>query len=315
MRRVDALRAVAGAASAAVAPRAAYAQAAPPALRVAATANDTYAQAYYAEALGAFAKAGLAVEIQTFTAGGPVTSAVASGAADIGIAGAPTIAAASLHGIPFQFIACGGLYTADHPATGLVVASDGPIRTAKDLEGQDVAVGAIKDGNWLAASAWIDAHGGDSAKVRFVELPFAEMGAAIKRGTIASGTIPEPSQTRALKSGDLRVLGHHFDVFGQRIMIGGWFARAEWIGANAALARRYAGVMVQMARFGNAHPAESAPLLAAVSKIDDDTMRTMIRCQYGESLTPGSFQRQLDLGVMYRVLDRAVNASDLIAKI
>ena len=314
MDRARLLRTLAAAPLAIASPRAARAQTAP-AIRVAATANDTYAEAYYADQLGAFKKAGLDVTIQTFTAGGPVTTAVASGAADIGIAGPPTIAAAALHGIPFQYVAAGGLYTADRPATGLVVAADGPIRSAKDLEGQNVAVGAIKDGNWLAASAWIDAHGGDSTKVKFVELPFAEMGPAIKRGTIASGTLPEPSQTRAMQTGGLRVLGHHFDVFGERIMIGGWFARADWIAANGALAKRYAAVMVQMARFGNARPAETAPLLAAVSKIDDETMRSMIRCRYGETLTAAAFQSQLDLAVKYKVIDRPVDGNDLIAKL
>ena len=293
-------------------PRALAAQSGP-GVRVAATANDTYAEAYYADALGSFKKAGLDVEIQTFTAGGPVTAAVAGGSADIGIAGAPTIAAASLHGIPFQFLAAGGIYTSDHPTTGIVVATDGPIKTARDFEGQSIAVGAIKDGNWLAAVAWIDTHGGDASKVKFVELPFAEMGPAIKRGTIAGGTLPEPSQTRAMKTGGLRMFAHHFDAYGKRTLIGGWFARAEWIAANAATARRYAGVIYQTARWANARPAESAPILANVSKIDDETMRTMIRCHYGESLTPALVQSQLDLSVKYGVLDRAVAARDILA--
>ena len=144
-----------GVAAAACIPVAAHAQGRA-ALRVAATPNDTYAEAYYAQALGEFAKAGLDVEILSFTAGGPVTAAVASGAADIGIAGPPTIAAASLHGIPFQFIASGGLYWSEHAATGLVVASDGPVKAARDLEGRNVAVGAIKDANWLGASGVLE---------------------------------------------------------------------------------------------------------------------------------------------------------------
>jgi NitT/TauT family transport system substrate-binding protein len=284
-------------------------------LRVAATANDTYAEAYYADALGAFKKAGLDVELQTFTAGAPVSAAVAGGAADIGIAGAPTIAAASLHGIPFQYIASGGIYTTDHPTTGIVVATDGPIKSARDFEGQNVAVGAIKDGNWLAAVAWIDEHGGDATKVKFVELPFAEMGPAIKRGTVVGGTLPEPSQTRAMKTGGLRMFAHHFDAYGKRTMIGGWFARADWIAANIATARRYASVIYQIAKWANRNPGESAAILATVSKIDDETTRTMIRCQYGESLNAALVQSQIDLAVKYKVLDRAVAASDILAKI
>ena len=53
-------------------------------LRVGATANDTYAEAYYAQDLGIFTKAGLAVEITTFTNGAAVSSAIAAGALDVG---------------------------------------------------------------------------------------------------------------------------------------------------------------------------------------------------------------------------------------
>jgi NitT/TauT family transport system substrate-binding protein len=284
-------------------------------IRVAATANDTYAQAYYAQDLGSFKSAGLTVELQTFTAGGPVTAAVAGGAADVGIAGAPTIAAATAHGIPFLYVASGGLYAADNPATGIIVADDAAIRTARDLEGKTLAVGAIKDGNWLAAVAWIDQNGGDASAVRFVELPFAEMGPAIKRGTIAGGTIPEPSHTRAMKTGGLRVLAHHFDVYGRRCMIGGWFARAEWIKANPDLARRYAAVMVATARWANAHAAESGAILAKYSKIDDETVRTMVRSPYGETISAAMFQSQLDLSFKYKILERQFNGADLVAKL
>lgn len=311
--RAGAVAALAAASLAGALPRAVRAQAAP--LRVAATANDTYAEAYYAQDLGLFTKAGLAVEIQTFSAGGPVTAAVAGGAADIGIAGAPTIAAATAHGIPFLFLCPGGIYNSDRPGTGIAVAADAPIKSAKDLEGKTLAVGAIKDGNWVGAVAWIDENGGDATKVKFVELPFAEMGPAIKRGTIAGGTLPEPSQTRAFKTGGLRMLCHHFDVFGKTMMIGGWFARAEWIKANAALARKFVDVIYATAKWANAHPDESAPILAKYSKIDDDTMRTMIRSAYGEALSPAMFQSQLDLSTKYKVLDQKFNAADLIAKL
>lgn len=281
-------------------------------IRVAATANDTYAQAYYALDMGFFKQAGLDVALQTFTAGGPVTSAVAGGAADIGIAGPPTIAAGRMHGVPFLYVAGGGVYSASHAATGIVVAERAPIHSGKDFNGKTLAVGAIKDGNWLAACAWIDEHGGDSSTVRFVELPFATMGPAIKRGTIDGGTIPEPSQTHALASGGLRVAAHHFDAYGRETMIGGWFAREEWLKANPTLARRYAEVMVRTAKWANRNPAASAPILAKYSKIDDETMRTMIRSRYAEGLNPGLFQRQLDLSYQYKVIEQQISAVSLI---
>jgi NitT/TauT family transport system substrate-binding protein len=295
-------------------PRAAGAQTVAP-IRVAATANDTYAEAYYADALGAFKKAGLDVEIQTFATGAPVTAAVAGAAADIGIAGAPTIGGAKSRGIPFAFIASGGLYTPNRPATVVVVAADGAIKSARDLEGQNFAVGGIKDANWLGASAWIDANGGDSTKVKFIELPYAEMGPAIKRGTIAAATISEPSQTRALRSGGLRIFAHHFDVYHPPMMVGGWFTRTQWLADNPAAAKRFVAAIYSVAKWANAKPNESAPILAAVSKIDDETMRTMIRCQYGESLRAAMFQSQLDLAYKYNILEHAMDGNDLIATV
>jgi NitT/TauT family transport system substrate-binding protein len=284
-------------------------------IRIAATANDTYAEAYYADAQGAFKNAGLDVAIQTFATGAPVTAAVAGSAADIGIAGAPAIGAAKSRGVPFIFIASGGLYTPSRPATVIVVATDGPIASARDFEGQNVAVGGIKDANWLGASAWIDAHGGDSTKVKFIELPYAEMGPAIKRGTVAAATISEPSQTRAIRSGGLRVFAHHFDVYHPPMMVGGWFTRTQWLADNPDAAKRFVAAIYGIAKWANANPSASAPILAAASKIDEETMRTMIRCQYGERLAPSMFQSQLDLAYKYKILDRAIDGSELIATI
>jgi NitT/TauT family transport system substrate-binding protein len=54
-------------------------------LRVAATPNDTYAEAYYALDTGFFRRAGLNVELTTLNNGAAVSSAVASGAIDVGV--------------------------------------------------------------------------------------------------------------------------------------------------------------------------------------------------------------------------------------
>src|SRR5580704_815065 len=118
---------------------------APLTVRVAATANDTYAEAYYAQERGDFTKAGLNVVLTTFANGASVAQAVVSGAVDIGISNVVQIATAVEKGIPIRYFAGGGLYSTDEPTSALAVAQNSTIRTAKDFEGQTIGVSTLKD--------------------------------------------------------------------------------------------------------------------------------------------------------------------------
>ena len=108
----------------------ALAQTTPPVLRVGATANDTYAQAYYADELGLFSKAGLNVSISTFVNGAAVSEAIVGGALDVGVSNPVQIANAVVHGIPFVYFAGGGLYSTNAPTTQLAVSASSAIKSA-----------------------------------------------------------------------------------------------------------------------------------------------------------------------------------------
>jgi NitT/TauT family transport system substrate-binding protein len=282
-------------------------------LRVGATANDSYAEPYYAQDQGFFARAGLPVDLQTFSNGAGVTTALAGGALDIGITNAISLANAVEHGIPFRFFAVGALYNREELA--LCVAADSPIKTAKDLDGKAVATTAVKDANSLHTTAWIDQNGGDATKIQLVEIPFSAMAAAVKRGTVAAAPIAEPALSAARKDGSVRILGHPMDVYGKRFMVGGWFAREDWIIANLALVRRFTATIYATARWANAHPDESADILAKYAKMDPAIVRNMNRAPYGDSFSPALFQPYLDLGYKYKYLDRQLKATDLMVRI
>jgi NitT/TauT family transport system substrate-binding protein len=159
-------------------PRAVLAQTFP-LVRAAATANDSYAEGYYAQDLGYFTKSGLQVDLQTFASGAEVSVAVAGGAADIGVSNPLNLAMAISHGAPFTLIAGGGMYSSKTPTTELVVAKSSPLSSAKDLEGKTVAVSALKDITQASVSVWLTQNGADPTKVKFVEMTFSEMGPAV----------------------------------------------------------------------------------------------------------------------------------------
>ena len=205
-----------GGAGAAAIPRIAHAQNAP--LRLGTTANDSYAEPFYAQDQGFYTRAGLDVQVQPFPNGAGVTTALTGNAIDVGITNPISLANAVEHGLPLAFFATAALYNREEIA--LCVASDSPIRSAKDLEGKPVGTTAIRDTNSLTIVAWVDQNGGDSTKVQLVEIPFSAMAAAIRRGTVAAGSIAEPALSVALAQGGIRILAHHQDVYGKDFLVG-----------------------------------------------------------------------------------------------
>ena len=282
-------------------------------LRIGATANDSFAEAYYAQDLGFFTRAGIDAEILTFPNGAQVSTGVASGALDVGISSVITLANATIRGLPFVYIAGGGMYTAAAPTIVLCVSKESTLSDARELEGKAVAVSGIKDITHLAVVAYLIKGGADPAKVNIIEMPFSQVSAALKRGTIAAGVISEPSL--AANIDDVRVLAKPFELIGKRLMIGGWFATSDWQKKNIAAARTFAGVIYQTARWANANHDKSALILQKYTKIDDATVRRMVRVNYAESLEPDMIDPTLDLAAREKFTERRVRAPEMIAEL
>lgn len=284
-----------------------------PALRVAATANDTFAEAYYAQDAGIFRRAGLDVDLQTFTNGQQVVTAVTTGSADVGVSNPVSVIQAVQHDVPLLCVASAAVYSSDVPGTALFVAKDAPYRTAKDLAGQTVGLGSLRDLSTAGVTAWFAANGVDMATVKVVEVPFSEMGPALARGTIAAASIPEPAQDAARPL--IRLLANYFDVVAKRFMLCMWVATPAFIQGHREVARRFADTIYDTAKWANAHHAESAAILSKYAHIDAAVTSRMTRSVYSESLAPNELQPVIDISYKYKLINAPLRAPDLMAKL
>lgn len=281
------------------------------ALRVGATANDTYAEAYYAYDRGLFARAGLDVTITTFSNGGAVTAAVAGGAIDVGVCNPLPLANAAIHGLTLVYIAGGGLYSSQAPTTTLCVARHSPVTTPRDLAGKIIAVSALRDTSSVATEAWLARSGVDPSTVRFVELPFSEMAPGLTQGRVAAALISEPSLTAAQP--DVRTLGKAYDGIAKEFMISGWFTTRDLAAQRSDALRRFTAAIYGAARWANANHEQSGAILAKYAKLDPRSVRAMARCLYATSLDPARIQPILDAAARYKAIDRPVSAAELIS--
>jgi NitT/TauT family transport system substrate-binding protein len=295
-------------------PTAARAQgAAEPPIRLGTSPNDSAAEAYYAQELGLFKKAGLNVELQTLTNGATIAQAVAGGALDVGGHNVVGLATAIAHSIPFAMIAAGGIYSTAAPTTAMATAKNAALRGAKDLEGKTVGVPSLRDLTYAAAVAWLQQNGADLAKIKFVEIPFPEAGAALERGTVAAAMIAEPSLSIALR-GPARLFAKAFDAIAKQFMITCTFANTEWIRRNPEPARKLAQVWYDTARWANGNRQQSGEILARVVKLDLQTVQQMTRSTYAQSADPKLIQPALDAAYRYKFIDRAMSAGELLPR-
>ena len=115
---------------------------------------------------------------------------------------AGTMVAIANH-IPVVIVASGNVAGQDatHDNTGLIVKAGGGINGASDLSGKTVAVNALNGTAEISAKAAIDKSGGDSSKIKFVELPIPDMQAAVQNGTVNGAVTAEPFLTAAVGAG------------------------------------------------------------------------------------------------------------------
>ncbi len=271
----------------------------PSALRVALYATENGAEPDYAKEMGFFTKAGLDVDIQTLNSSAAVAAAIASGAVDTGFVTIDVAAAIHQKNIPLVVLAPAAEYVSpgSERTSALILPANSTVQQAKDLNGKVIAASALHSLAETAPRAWIDQNGGDSSTIKFVELPFPAMPAALDSGRIDAAWVTEPFLGVARTRG--RVLVYGFDGISKHFLIGAWFATPQWAQGHPDLVKRFAAAIHDTAVWANKNQARTGEILATYLKIDPAVIATMARTHYAESMTPALLQPLVDVSAKY----------------
>ena len=274
---------------------------------------DSGAEVYYADDMGFFSKAGLSVTIQPGANGAAIAAAVAGIAVDSGYADVGTLAKAHTRGVDFTILAPAALWDSSAPVNVLMVAKNSPIRSAKDLNGKTIAVPGLGTAASFVVFAWLDANGADSSTVKFIELPYSAMPAAIEAGRVDAAHVAEPFISVAKEHA--RPLASADDALGKQYLRTVWFARTSWAAAHPDLVARFVAAIRQTAQWANdkRNQAKSGALLVQHTKLDPALVASMTRARYGLSLDPALLQPEIELNAKYDHFT-AFPSSDLIYK-
>ncbi len=280
-------------------------------LRIAALPQDAGLEPLYAVNSGIAAKYGIDFDVQVLTNGGAIISAVIGGTLDIGSSNTLTVLQARDKGVPVIAIAPGAIYSTRQPTTVLMIAKNAPYKSAQDLNGKIVAVDGLRNISEFATRGWMHENGGDASSLKFTEMPFATMSAALQSGRIDVALVPEPFVTLGLDRA--RVFAKAYDSIAPEFQLGLYFATESWASANPDLVRRVQQVLQSAGAWSNANQVRTGAWLQKTSSIDPAVISAMTRARWGEKLDFGLVTPVIAQAVKYSAITKAVAPRDLFA--
>jgi ABC-type nitrate/sulfonate/bicarbonate transport system substrate-binding protein len=268
---------------------------------------------FLAQSEGYFARAGISLDVQKMSTGEGNAAALMSGDIAIGSINTMSLAVAHQNGIDLKAISGGPMYLSTHSGSQMMVAKTSPNTTGSSLNGKIFAVNVLHGSAQLSSQAWIDKHGGDSKTVRWVEMPFSLMEAALVAGRIDAALITQPFAQTALAT--CRSLGAPNDAIASRFLNGVYVASQTWLSTHHDAAERISSALIAAAHWYDTDPAASVESVAALTKQDPAVVAKSVRTIFGEKVEPELLQPVIDTGARYGLLKRSFPASDIIAKL
>jgi NitT/TauT family transport system substrate-binding protein len=281
-------------------------------IRVGAGPDDQSTPVLYAAKAGLYKKYGLDVEVVKLSGAAAIAAALAGGSLEIGKASPMAVIAGFSKGLPFTVIGNLAYYNATRPDLALVVATNGPIKTAKDLEGKTLAAVSLSDLNSVATMAWLEAYGVDLSTIKYVEIPASASLAAMEQDRIVGSTIYEPYFTAFTSSGKARVLGYPYDAIAKRFANAVLFANVSWVAAHRDLVDKFLRATQEASVYLGTHDADSTALIAEFGGLDPASIGNIRHPERGVPTSPADLQPVIDAAAKYKVIDKSFPASALI---
>jgi len=268
-----------------------------PVIRASYIPFENSAQLFYGIELGIFKRFGFEVELLPNPFGASIASGVASNAVDIGYATVMTLAAAHVKQIPFVMVAPCNAFSASQPPSGELVAASASVKTGRDLNGKTIGSPGLNTLGEYGVRAWVDANGGDASTLRFVEIPFPEMSAAMTAGRIDAAFVAEPFLEVAKKAN--HVVAIELDAIAKEFLVAGWFAMNDWAHKNADLVHRFSEAMLEATIWAEKNPDKVIDILVKYLKVERANLLASPRAFIAHTMTPALVQPGIDVTAKY----------------
>jgi NitT/TauT family transport system substrate-binding protein len=268
---------------------------------------------YLGQEQGFFKDEGLALELVPAQGGAAIVPAVTSGTMDFGFSNISSMLLAKSKGLDVKVVASGAGSTGQEGKDfgAILVKKDSAITSAADLGGKTVAVNTLNNINDTTVRASVRKAGGDPSTIKFVELAFPDMQAALERGQVDAIQVVEPFLATGTGAGD-KVLASNYVDTAEGLTVGAYFTTAAAASNNPELVKKFTAAMEKSLKYAKDNPDAVRKILPTYTKIDAATAEKLTLPDFADQINRASVEKLVTLSKDDGLLTSDVNLDELL---
>jgi NitT/TauT family transport system substrate-binding protein len=225
---------------------------------------------------GFFEEEGLKLQPQLAEGGAAIVPSVVSGDYQIGFSNTTSLIIAASKNLPVQIISQGvlGGETPKEAWDGVIVPKGSDIKELKDLEGKTVAVNTLNNVSQVVVNTALKEAGADYKKVKYVEVPFPDMNAALESGRVDAAFQVEPGYSGGLAAGSKNI-SNAYEEMAPNYTVATYFASKQYIAENRDVIDRFNRAMKKSLDYASQHDDEVRAIVGTYTEIPKEVLDKM----------------------------------------
>jgi NitT/TauT family transport system substrate-binding protein len=262
---------------------------------------------------GFFEEEGLEIEPQLAEGGAAIVPSVVSGDYQIGFSNTTSLIIAASKDLPIKIVSQGvlGGTGPDDAWDGVVVPKGSNIKSAKDLEGKTVAVNTLNNVGPLTINTAMENAGADYSKIKYVEVPFPDMNAALEAGRVDAAWEVEPAFSGGKAAGGT-VIFHPYEETAPNLTVATYFATEQYIGENQDVVASFKRAIEKSLDYASQNPDEVRDVVGTYTEIPADALANITLPQWRADLNEGTIEQTAQLAQQYGFIEEIPSLDDLI---
>jgi NitT/TauT family transport system substrate-binding protein len=268
---------------------------------------------YLGQEQGFFKDEGLSLELVPAQGGAAIVPAVTSGTMDFGFSNVSSMLLAKSKGLDVKVVASGASSTGEQGKDfgGILVKKGSSVASAADLAGKTIAVNTLNNINDTTVRASVRKAGGDPAGIKFVELAFPDMQAALERGQVDAIQVVEPFLATGTGAGDKLLASNYVDA-AEGLTVGAYFTTAATASSNPELVKKFTAAMEKSLKYAKDNPDAVRKILPTYTKIDAATAEKLTLPDFADQVNRASVEELVTLSKGDGLLTSDVNLDELL---
>ena len=264
---------------------------------------------------GYFQEEGLELDVQLAQGGAAIVPAVMTGDYQFGYSNVVSLLVAQDKGLPITVVSNGSTSTNEPGSDTTEVAAmpDSGIGNAADLVGKTVAVNALNNFADITIRNSIEKAGGDPTGVKFVEMPYPNMPAALDRGDVDAAWTTEPFRTQILQAGGKIVASPMTDM-AEKFDSAFYFTSKQTLEKNPELVERFRRALEKSFDFAMKNEDKVRTIIQDYAKVTPELAESIVMSKWYKDVNMDALTKLGTAAKKYDVLKKDPDYNALIAK-